>query len=473
MEDWVVRILEEEKARRKEPLEVKKIGKNYYLYRSTTVWLKGKGKRKKISTYIGKIEREGLREGRKTKRYARSIYEYGNARLLMDIVADLIPPLREAFPDSYKEIIATSIVRTIQPSPLKSIKGRWNKLFLSREFSASLSPGTLSERLRLVGSNWDAQRKFFLHLLSNSRYLLFDLSSLVSYSDNLKLAERGYNSSHNYLRQVNFALIFSCQENIPVVLKAMPGSIRDIKSFKHIVREMNLKSCTVILDRGFSSYYLPFLLKEKDIRFILPLRRNLKIIDYDVGMDGCFVYRRRGINWGKMKIGDNFLYLFEDVELRAKEESTFIELIQQGKRKKENLLKEKKRFGKIAILSNISREGEDIYLLYKQREEVEVAFDAMKNELESDKLYLSDDDRVRGYFFISFLSLYIYFRILNILKKNGLSGKMSVGDLLFELSKVYLVYYTDGECRLSEIPAKVEKIDKLLKLNLFPKTLRS
>jgi hypothetical protein len=96
----------------------------------------------------------------------------------------------------------------------------------------------------------------------------------------------------------------------------------------------------------------------------------------------------------------------------------------------------------------------------------------MKNELEDDKSYLRDDDAVRGYFFISFISLYLYFRILNLLREKGLVGKISVREVVFELSKVYLVYYSDGD-RLSEIPMKVEKINKLLKLNLFPKILRS
>jgi len=35
------------------------------------------------------------------------------------------------------------------------------------------------------------------------------------------------------------------------------------------------------------------------------------------------------------------------------------------------------------------------------------------------------------------------------------------------------IYYSDGEKGLSEIPAKAEKIERILGLNLFPKTLRS
>ncbi len=83
--------------------------------------------------------------------------------------------------------------------------------------------------------------------------------------------------------------------------------------------------------------------------------------------------------------GTNFLYLFEDVKLRAEEE-------------------ESRKFGKIAILSNKDKDGRQIYLMWKDRENIEVAFDALKNELENYKTYLDDDDAVWGYFFISFLS---------------------------------------------------------------------
>jgi hypothetical protein len=97
----------------------------------------------------------------------------------------------------------------------------------------------------------------------------------------------------------------------------------------------------------------------------------------------------------------------------------------------------------------------------------------MKNEMENDKSYLSDDDAVRGYFFISFISLYLYFKLLGMLRQHDLVGKVSVQELLFEFSKVYQVYYSDGKKRLSEIPAKVEKLEKTLGLKLFPKELRS
>ena len=144
MEEWVKRIFNEQKKKRKMPLEVKKIGWNYYLYSSTTVWSKEEKRRKKVSRYIGKITEQGVVEGLKTNLSVRSIYEYGNVRCLLDIVNDLVPSLRDVFPDEYREIVAMGIVRMMHPTPLRLIKSRWEKLYLSREMQVSLSPNILS-----------------------------------------------------------------------------------------------------------------------------------------------------------------------------------------------------------------------------------------------------------------------------------------------------------------------------------------
>jgi transposase len=189
-------------------------------------------------------------------------------------------------------------------------------------------------------------------------------------------------------------------------------------------------------------------------------------------LEDAFTYRGKGIKWGRKKRGKNFLYLFEDVKLRAEEKTTFIQQMEEEKRDRADYAEESRKFGKIAILSNLDESGEEIYKKYKERENVETAFDAMKNEMENDKTYLGDDDAVRGYFFISFISLYLYYKILKLLKEKDLVGKVSVGEVLLEFSKVYEI--TTGEKKkLSEIPKRVEKLADLLELDIFPKKLRS
>ena len=117
-------------------------------------------------------------------------------------------------------------------------------------------------------------------------------------------------------------------------------------------------------------------------------------------------------------------------------------------------------------------DSREIYDLYKSREEVEVVFDAMKNELENDKAYLHTKDGLRGYFFISFISLYMYFSILQVLKDHDVSQKIFVKEALFELSKIYITV-SGARRTVSEILEKSQKIANVFGLKLYPKILWS
>ena len=188
MDEWVKDILEKQRKMRKEPLEVKNQGDKYYLYKSTTKWNKVEKRRQKISIYIGKITKDGLREKKKLHPQVRTVFEYGNGQLLLELSKEILAPLKDSFPLEYQEILAMAYVKTLHPTPIKMIKTRWEKLHISKEFEASLSPNILSEKLRVIGSDWYSQRKFFEYLIIDSKKLIFDLSTIFSYSENLKFA---------------------------------------------------------------------------------------------------------------------------------------------------------------------------------------------------------------------------------------------------------------------------------------------
>ncbi|MBN1323089.1 MAG: IS1634 family transposase, partial [Methanotrichaceae archaeon] len=78
-----------------------------------------------------------------------------------------------------------------------------------------------------------------------------------------------------------------------------------------------------------------------------------------------------------------------------------------------------------------------------------------------------DDESVFGHVFISFLSLYAYCKLECLLKKAGLSGKVSPADLLLQYSKVYNIEFAE-ESVISEVPKKVRDLDRTLGLNIFP-----
>lgn len=467
MEKWVTEWLNKERKDGKKRLEVKRFGKKHYVYESTTKWDKNSKKVRKVSKYMGRLTKDGFFEGQK-KVSVRSIYEYGSSSFLELMAQPLLAPLKQSFPRRYKEIIAMAMVKTIDPQPIKLIKSRWEKLHASTNIEASLSPNTLSSVLKEIGSDARSQMEFFEKITKGKQFLLFDLSCVFSRSENLNIAEKGYNKEHSYVPQVNIAMLFSSDEKLPAMIKVIPGSVRDVKSFKKVLEETSLKNIVIIIDRGMSSPDI--ITKNNDVSFIMPLKRNSKVIDYSMKLDKLLVYRERGIKCGKVETSDGkFLYLFEDVKMRSEEENTFISLVVNKKKTESEMESKSCRFGRIAILSDLDVECEDVYLMYKIREDVECAFDVLKNPLESDKTYLGNDDAVRGYFFVSFVSLYIYYSIMNILRKGDMLKKVSVRELLLELSKVYAV--SDGNRKLiTEIPGKVETLLKKLDIDLFPKS---
>jgi len=90
-----------------------------------------------------------------------------------------------------------------------------------------------------------------------------------------------------------------------------------------------------------------------------------------------------------------------------------------------------------------------------------------KSLIQADKLYLRDATAVFGHVFVGFLCLYLYCRILNRIKKVGMTAHLSPHGLLLKLSKVYAV--RSGEERaITEVPEQVRKIAERLELNIFP-----
>jgi transposase len=145
------------------------------------------------------------------------------------------------------------------------------------------------------------------------------------------------------------------------------------------------------------------------------------------------------IKCGKRKNDGIFLYLYEDQQLKLEENITLYRKLDDDKISEEGLCNSQERAGKILIVSNLDLDPKDIFVLYKSRDRIEKLFDAYKNSLHSDILYLQDNESIFGHIFISFLSLYVYSKIEQTLKRADILDKHSPKDVLLELSKVYLI----------------------------------
>jgi hypothetical protein len=475
MEEWVRTWIKARRSEGERGIEIKHFGSSYYVYRSTTVWDRESKKRRKRSTYLGKLDKERGFIGSKERfpRFRpRNIRQYGNAMLLHKAMQDLLPLLKEGFDELWQEIYALATTRILGYVPLKRVGSVWERLHDPNKLAPNLSPKRLSEVLKEVGSNRGGQDLIFKELSRNGRQFVYDLSVVFTRSEGINIAEVGYNKDHVYLPQINLALLYSVDRGLPTMIRAVPGSIKDITSLYNSLRESGIEGKILILDRGFFSKDVVAFLLGQGISFLLPARRNSELYDTRIHLTGHFFYRERLIRFGKRRIEGYFLYLFEDAVLRMEEEKTLYKRLDEGTIDKERLGGGLKRAGRILLLSDLDKDGEEVFMLYKQRGGVEKQFDTYKNVLNADRMYLQDDESVFGHLFTSFLALYGYCTLEAALKEAGLLHKFSPLDLLEEFSKVYIV--TDGEHEvISEIPRKVAELDTLLGLDVFPKMMRS
>ena len=109
------------------------------------------------------------------------------------------------------ELLALSIIRAIDPGPIRLAQTVWEDTYTSRKIDVDLSPKHISETLSAIGNMVEETYGLFAKLSPQADMLFYDLTSVLSYSKKLSLAERGYNAEGDLTGQVKVAMAFSNQ----------------------------------------------------------------------------------------------------------------------------------------------------------------------------------------------------------------------------------------------------------------------
>jgi transposase len=236
------------------------------------------------------------------------------------------------------------------------------------------------------------------------------------------------------------------------------GSIKDIKTIRHFLDRFACVDLGFIFDRGFSSYKLLLELKAGRVHYVVPLKKNSKLLAEPFRAQGALVYRKRSVGFSKQVCAYGFLYLFDDPSIRAEEEHVLFGKVEAGKLSVLEYEVLRQRAGVFGLVSDLDCSAAEVYSRYKDREEVELCFDVLKDELEADKTYLRCEGAVRGYFVVVFLALRLRFKILGRLRERGLVGKISVREVLYELSKIELSVEENGREVFCAFPKRAQEI---------------
>ena len=434
-------------------MEIKVIKKQYYLYERSTVYDKALGRAKKVSgKYMGKITPGGVvapgSRGNTISVGAKAtVLEYGASRYVRSISADIARELRKQFENGWEMIYVVSVLRTIHKIPFKRLAERYRRSYLSVEYPGlNLAGKNLTKFLKDLGEARGQASAFMKACFSGGKYMLFDGTSITSFSEGMASSQPGYSQNHSYDPQVNLLYAFSYGANpAPAYYRVVPGNIKDASALKLTMEEMGIRDIVVVADKAFGYAKNIKALTGLGLKYVVPLKRNSTKYDRQTlksgtraAFDGSFLFNGRPVwHYENPAAADGTrIVTYRDSELQYFEERDYMRRIEKKSKgyTQAGLLKKQYEFGIIVLQCNIPGSAREVYEVYKQRSAIEQSFDCLKNVLGQDSSYMHDDLSLEGWCFLNHISLMFSYRIYAALKSADLIKKFSVNDVLDSFS---------------------------------------
>lgn len=510
----------------------RKVGNSIYVYEITGYRDKKTGKVKQHRKYIGvKNAETGIVSNPRKEKWSHSMTETNgvihavekclSGNHLRDILA-------EAFgQETGSKIFALSTYCATEGTPMYLYEswahGNEN---LS---SMAMSSQDISDFLNTLGFDEKSRSAFWTKWAQRhgkNRNLVFDITSISTYSSGLELSEWGHNRDGESLPQINLGMVYSDRPGTPLGYKVYPGSIGDVSTMKNLLHylkhDLLLTHSRMVMDRGFFSNANIRNLDSAGFDYLIPVPAGTRLAkDLLLSTEECFKLEGEYINFNGRLLahaevcreyagGYRKFQVFLDFERRRMETQTmlnkldmiaerfnpkdyrsidevkqFINSVASGYFKLFTVRKNEKsftlqrnqtaiheyarKFGKIILLPiNFNTEPLPVLNDYFRRDGVEKFFDTLKNEMDSGRGRVQSQETFDGRLFVHMIGLIIYGEMMNRMKKNAetLKFKMAFPEMISHLKRLKRIHSADGTTVLSELTKKQKSIFKVLEIDL-------
>jgi len=476
-----------------------------YVYEATAAWDKDKKQPRNKQVCIGKIDpRTGKflpskrldsnQAAARDPAVTATARIIGPAWLLDKITADLELEklLKACFPKDYLQILSMAYFLVCRGGPLSHCEA-WSKNHL-HPYGKPLTTQRITEILRAIDEN--GTQAFFhkwARKVLEKDYLCYDITSVSSYSELNEYVKYGYNRDGEKLKQINLAMLFGQESQLPVYYRRLSGNIGDVSTlhnFLETFRFLNLPKLHVVMDRGFySKKNVEALLEARD-KFTLSVPNRIKWVQKSIdkvhgSIQGPEGYRKlddeilyvhtKLFPWGK-KRRRSYLHLYynahaaaDEVDGFTKELLTYKDELESGKLidghekvykaffivhetpvrgkkviyNNEAIEKYRKQYaGFFAILTNDMKDPVQTLMVYRNKDVVEKCFDDLKNQLDMKRLRIHGSASMAGRFFTQFIALIYMSALRRNMRKANLIDKFTVRELLEEMAPLTRVDYS-------------------------------
>lgn len=380
---------------------------------------------------------------------------------------------------------------------------------MNNEKCSEMFESLREEDMQLFFRDWMKHKK-------QKEYLAYDVTSISSYSENIRELEWGYNRDKEKLPQINMGMYYGEESGLPLYYRIYPGSISDKTHLKYMIADnefINGKHTRFVMDRGFYSKENLRYLVNGGYRFVIALPGGMKYCQELVETHGAEI-----INHSEFRLGSNLPYgkcfesmalgfrmnihLYYDPEKALQETSALYELLEAQENDLKNMEEppdkelhydkyfsiNRSKDGKLGFIRNFKaidaalkrcgffliaetdfkKTTAEILDIYRRRDTIEKSFDDLKNELDMKRLRIHTSETAQGKVFVSFLSLivrsYMLRQLKNHMRKNGLTLK----KIFLELDKIKTIQYpgSEEERLLNPLTKQQREIYELLEIPL-------
>lgn len=110
--------------------------------------------------------------------------------------------------------------------------------------------------------------------------------------------------------------------------------------------------------------------------------------------------------------------------------------------------------GRMILISDQIHEPQSMLDWYRNKEQIEKAFDTLKNELDERRLRVHSAENMQGKLFLNFIATLLYSALLHRMKTKGLHKKMSIPEVMMLLKKWRTIEFQNGTRRFTEVSKK-------------------
>lgn len=451
---------------------------------------------------------------------------YG-ATYLFDAIGEKLgttADLKKCFPDTCNQILSTAYYLILEDRNPLSRFPKWAATH-KHPYTKNIPSQRSSE---LFASITEEAKYHFFRLQGKRRveqeYWAYDTTSISSYSKILSQVRYGVNKDHDSLPQINLALLFGEESNLPFYYRKLPGNIPDVKTVKNLLADIDFfgfDKIKLVMDRGFYSEDNINDLYQNHLKFLIAAKTSLKFVkaELDKVRDSIrtwtnysqkydlYAYSTK-IDWGYSQDrpykGDTlkgkrrmYLHLYFNGEKALEDEKNFNIMLgklhgelESGKRNPEHekqyakyfdinttpargtkvvaieeaIVEAKKNYGYFALLSNEVKEPLEALEIYRNKDLVEKAFGNLKERLNFSRTAVSSDQSLDGKLFVEFIALIYLSYIKKRMQDKNLFKKYTMHELLDEFDIIECFEQPGHDLRVGEVTKRQIELYEVMEI---------